>query len=122
MSMSSPVRIAILGAAGKMGRAIVRAIAEQPGAALSAAIDREGSPELGRDAGLLAGLAANQITLQSALPGAGRADVWIDFSSAAASAVHARAAAECGARLVVGTTGLPPAERQSVVEAAAKVP
>jgi 4-hydroxy-tetrahydrodipicolinate reductase len=120
--MSSPVRIAVLGAAGKMGRAIVRALAEQQGATLSAAVDREGSPELGRDAGLLAGLGANQITLESRLPAAGKADVWIDFSSAAASVEHARAAAERGVRLVVGTTGLNPPERQSIAAAATKVP
>ena len=118
--MSGSVRIAVLGAAGKMGRSIVRAIAEQEGTALGSAVDREGSPELGRDAGLLAGLGANQITVKSALPAAGETDVWIDFSSAAASVEHAQKAAACGARLVIGTTGLSPAQRQSIVDAAGK--
>ena len=116
------VRIAVLGAAGKMGRAIVRSIAETEGAALVAAVDRQGSPELGRDTGLLAGLGANQITLKSELPAAGEADVWIDFSVAAAAVEHARVAAERGARLVVGTTGISADDRQRITEAAGKVP
>ena len=63
MAPSTPVRIAVLGAAGKMGQAIVRALADTAGGTLSAAVERPGSAELGRDAGLLAGLGANQITV-----------------------------------------------------------
>jgi 4-hydroxy-tetrahydrodipicolinate reductase len=119
--MSTPVRIAVLGAAGKMGQAIVRALAATPGATLSAAVERPGSAELGRDAGLLAGLGANQITVRGDLPAAGEADVWIDFSSPAASVAHAAEAASRGAALVIGTTGLSADDRARITQAAAKV-
>jgi 4-hydroxy-tetrahydrodipicolinate reductase len=120
--MSAPARIAVLGAAGKMGRALVRAVADEPGGTLAAAVDRAGAPELGQDAGVLAGLAAAAIPLRAALPAAGEADVWIDFSSAASAAAHAQAAAQAGAALVVGTTGLGAAERDQLGQAAARVP
>jgi 4-hydroxy-tetrahydrodipicolinate reductase len=119
--MGTPVRIAVLGAAGKMGQAIVRAIADTPGAVLAAAIEREGSAAIGRDAAALAGLAPGQITIGGELPGTG-VDAWIDFSSPAASVAHARAAAERGVALVVGTTGLSPADRASIAEAARSIP
>jgi 4-hydroxy-tetrahydrodipicolinate reductase len=131
MAMGTPVRIAVLGAAGKMGQAIVRVVADTPGAALAAAVEREGSAALGRDAAALAGLPPGQITITSELPGApasaaasvqGPADVWIDFSSPAASVAHARAAAERGVALVVGTTGLQPADRAAIAACARDIP
>jgi 4-hydroxy-tetrahydrodipicolinate reductase len=122
MAPSTPVRIAVLGAAGKMGQAIVRALAGTIGGTLSAAVERPGSAELGRDAGLLAGLGANQITVRADLPAAGEADVWIDFSSPAASVAHAQAAAERGAALVIGTTGLSADDKAKIAEAARQVP
>jgi 4-hydroxy-tetrahydrodipicolinate reductase len=120
--MSAPARIAVLGAAGKMGRALVRAVADQPGGALAVAVDRAGAPELGQDAGVLAGLAPAAVALRAALPAAGEADVWIDFSSAVAATTHAQAAAQAGAALVLGTTGLDPAVREQVGQAARRVP
>ena len=120
--MSTPTRIAILGAAGRMGQAIIRTLAESTGGTLAVAVERAGSAELGRDAGLLAGLGANQITVRVALPAAGEADVWIDFSAPGASTTHAEAAAARGAALVVGTTGLGDPQRQAIAEVAGKVP
>jgi 4-hydroxy-tetrahydrodipicolinate reductase len=120
--VKTPTRIAVLGAAGKMGRAIVRTIAETEGAALSAAVDRPGSAELGTDAGALAGLAPLGVKLTAELPAAGAADVWIDFSAPAASVANARAAAAAGARIVVGTTGLSAADKQVLAEAARTIP
>ena len=52
------MKLAIHGAAGRMGLSLVRVIAEDPEATLVAAVDREGSPSLGRDVGELAGIAA----------------------------------------------------------------
>ncbi|MBR1608264.1 MAG: 4-hydroxy-tetrahydrodipicolinate reductase, partial [Kiritimatiellae bacterium] len=49
------VRLAVFGAAGRMGRAIIRDIAEFPDVALAAAVEAPGSPALGADAGTLAG-------------------------------------------------------------------
>jgi 4-hydroxy-tetrahydrodipicolinate reductase len=111
-------RIAIIGAAGRMGRAIVRALADSKDAKLVAAVDRAGSPELGADAGTLAGLAPQGVVLQAELPAAGAADVWIDFSAAAAALANVRAAAAAGARIVVGTTGVSAADKEAIAAVA----
>ena len=73
---------------------------------------------IGRDASVVAGLPASGVIIQAALPDAGQADVWIDFSSPAASVASARAAAAIGAHIVIGTTGMSPADKQAVAAAA----
>ena len=50
------MRIAVMGAAGRMGRELVRAIAASPGCTISGGTEAAGSPVLGRDIGELAGL------------------------------------------------------------------
>ncbi len=52
----SDMKLVVVGAAGRMGRTLIRAVAAAPGVTLHAAIEREGSPEIGADAGVLAGL------------------------------------------------------------------
>ncbi|EBW2353217.1 4-hydroxy-tetrahydrodipicolinate reductase, partial [Salmonella enterica subsp. enterica serovar Enteritidis] len=47
----SDMRLVVVGAAGHMGKTIVRLISETPGCVVSGAIERAGSPALGRDAG-----------------------------------------------------------------------
>lgn len=119
--MSDPVRIAVFGAAGRMGCAIIRAIAAAQ-ARLVAAVERPDFPRLGADASQLAGLAESGVKVQAERPAAGVADVWIDFSSPAASVANAQAAAQAGAAIVIGTTGLSVADKAAVAEVAKKVP
>ncbi len=111
-------RIAVCGAAGKMGRAIIRAVTETDGLKLGAAVERAGDPNLGQDAGVLAGGAALGVVVKAAALGAGDGDVWIDFSAPAASVAHAHAAAAAGARMVIGTTGLSASDRAQIAQAA----
>lgn len=122
MSTESPLTIAMLGAGGRMGAAIVRIIAETPGARLSAATERPGSPRVGQDAGVAAGIGASAVTIADTLPAAGAAAVWIDFSSPESTAATAAAAAERGAALMVGTTGVGDAGKRALTEAARRVP
>ncbi len=120
------MNIAVLGAAGRMGCAIVRVIAETSGAALAAAVEHAASPHLGQDAGRAAGLPVGAktdgVVIRDQLPTAGAATVWIDFSSAAATVTTAAAAADRGAALIVGTTGVDAAGKQALAEAARRVP
>lgn len=116
--MAAPVRIAVVGAAGKMGRALVRAVVEAEGATLTAACERAGHPDLGADAAPLAGLPAAGVKMTAGAPAPGAADVWIDFSAPAASVANAAAAAQAGARLVIGTTGLTDDDRTKIAAAA----
>jgi 4-hydroxy-tetrahydrodipicolinate reductase len=120
--VSEPVQVAVLGAAGKMGRAVARVLADEPGGVLAVAVDRPGAVELGQDIGVLAGLAPAGVMVRAELPGPGEAAVWIDFSAATAAATHAQAAADAGAGLVLGTTGLHAGDRERIGHAARRVP
>ena len=57
MSQNS-VSISVVGAAGRMGRALIQAITENPRTVLCGALERDGSDAIGRDAGELAGVGA----------------------------------------------------------------
>jgi 4-hydroxy-tetrahydrodipicolinate reductase len=119
----SAVRIAVLGASGKMGRANVKAIVDLDGteARLEVAVAHTASRALGQDAGTAAGVAPAGVVIRAELPAAGEADVWIDFSAPAVAGLNAEAAATAGANVVVGMTGLSPRDRRRVSEAARKV-
>lgn len=100
-------RVAIHGAAGRMGRAIVGVLREREGAMLSAAVERADSTSLGLDAGTLAGGPPAGVPLTADLAAAvAGCDVLVDFSApdAVVDALDACAAAARAA--VVGTTGL----------------
>jgi 4-hydroxy-tetrahydrodipicolinate reductase len=102
----SDMRLVVVGAAGRMGQALVRAIQATPGVALAAAVEREGSPALGQDAGLLAGAGASGVLVTAdAASAIGAADGVIDFTAPAASVAFAKLAAEAGIVHVIGTTG-----------------
>ncbi len=119
------LNVAVLGAAGKMGRAIVRALGETGGRArLAAAIEGAGNPACGKDAGDLAGVGALGVLVESthAAAIAAKAAVWIDFTAPAATVDAARRAAAAGAGMVIGTTGLSTADRAAIADAAARVP
>ena len=123
MTDATPLRIAIAGAAGRMGRTLIATCAERPGLALAAAFEHAGSSALGLDAGVLAGLPANGIavTADDALA-ATAFDVLIDFTSPAATLAHAAACAASGRALVVGTTGLTAAQKAELAAAATRTP
>lgn len=104
-----------------MGRALVRAAQSTEGARLVAAMERAGSPHVGEDAGVLAGATAG-VGITAGVPDKAVADAWIDFTAPAATVVHARAAADAGAGLVIGTTGLSAADREAIAQAAQRVP
>src|SRR5579872_5216167 len=102
--MSQPTRIAILGAAGRMGRALIQSLASEPGLKLGAALDHPSSPELGRDAAALAGLepagVAISADLQAALPAF---DVLVDFTRPEGTVQALAVCAGAGKAMVIGT-------------------
>ncbi|MGN6534865.1 MAG: 4-hydroxy-tetrahydrodipicolinate reductase, partial [Mesorhizobium sp.] len=78
--------LVVVGAGGRMGQTLIRTIAAIPGARLAAAIERAGSPALGKDAGELAGIGANGIVIgDDPLPAFAKADGVLDFTQPAAS-------------------------------------
>ncbi len=113
--------IAITGAAGRMGQALLRLAAADAGLRVVAAIEREGHPLLGRDAGTAVGLEALGVTLSADLGAIAAADVVIDFSDPRAVARHVAEARGRGKALVIGTTGVAAATETAIREAAAEV-
>ncbi|HYO09299.1 MAG TPA: 4-hydroxy-tetrahydrodipicolinate reductase [Tepidisphaeraceae bacterium] len=111
--------LAITGAAGRMGQRLV-ALAHQDGAfRVVGAIEREGHPQLGRDAGEIAGVGAIGATLSVDLPSTPR--VLIDFSSPASMRHWLAACRERGVAMVIGTTGLADTDHALIDEAARDV-
>jgi len=101
------MRLIVAGAGGRMGRALVRVISETPGAVLTGALEAPGSELLGKDAGVLAGLPANDVKLSADLWAlSANADGILDFTVPAATIANVAIAAERGLVHVVGTTGL----------------
>ncbi|MBE7196826.1 MAG: 4-hydroxy-tetrahydrodipicolinate reductase [Parafilimonas terrae] len=101
------MRLVVVGADGRMGRMLVRAVAQAEGCTLSAAIEREGSPALGQDAGTLAGLPAMGVAItDDPLAAFAAADGVLDFTAPAATVHFAELAAQARIVHIVGTTGL----------------
>jgi len=99
------VRVIIVGASGRMGRMLVRAVTESPSTVLVAATERTGSAFLTRDAGELAGVETLGVRLVDNIESCTEADVIIDFTAPAATMAHARYAANHDVAMVIGTTG-----------------
>ena len=107
--------IAVIGAAGRMGKALIEAIAATEGAHLSAALEHPDSSFIGADAGELAGIGRNNIQVVASLHDvADDFDVLIDFSIPAVTAANAAFCLEHGKKMVIGTTGLDDNQLQQV--------
>jgi len=113
------MRLVVVGAAGRMGRMLVKAISETGGCKLTGALEREGSIAVGQDAGLLAGIGKLNVLIGED-PGAvlGEADGVLDFTAPAATVMLAELAREAGLVHVVGTTGLSESDLGKLREAA----
>ncbi|MES9993625.1 MAG: 4-hydroxy-tetrahydrodipicolinate reductase [Candidatus Thiodiazotropha sp.] len=112
-------KIAVVGAAGRMGRSLVTAVHESDGLILGAATERPQSSFLGHDAGVLAGVGPLDVLLVSDLQAVvDDFDVVIDFTAPAATMDHLSICREAGKRMVIGTTGLGEAEKQTLRDGA----
>ncbi|HWU26959.1 MAG TPA: 4-hydroxy-tetrahydrodipicolinate reductase [Rhizomicrobium sp.] len=113
------MRLVVAGAGGRMGRTLVKAIAESKDFALAGALEDARSPLLGWDAGTLAGLPENGVKLVSdAAPLLTRADGIIDFTAPVATVAFAALAAKAGKIHIIGTTGLNAADEAKIRDAA----
>lgn len=115
-----PVRIAINGAAGRMGQRLIALAADDDQLEVVAAVESPGHWRLGEDAGRIAGVAALDVTISDAL--AGPADVVIDFSSPEGTEAIVAVCREKNLPLVMATTGLEPAQVVGLQTAATEIP
>src|ERR1043166_5934091 len=102
----STIRVTVAGASGRMGRTLVRALAEAHDMKLAFALERPGHASLSEDAGVLAGLRPNGIKLSDdALAALAASDAVLDFPAPAASVAVSELAAQARIVHVIGTTG-----------------
>src|SRR5688572_23200278 len=116
---ANPLRVAVLGVSGRMGRALLTALDEIPGVALSGASVSAGSQWLGQDAGASFGGKPRNVPVTSdpaiAVKGA---SVAIDFTLPAATLANLRACVAAGCPLVLGATGHDAGVRAEIERAA----
>jgi 4-hydroxy-tetrahydrodipicolinate reductase len=114
------MRIAVLGAAGRMGQALTRVLVETPGCVVAGGIEAKGSPALGRDIGEVAGLEPLGIAItDDPLPLFAQADGVLDFTTPAATVEFATLSAQSRIVHVIGSTGFTDAD-EAKLEAAAR--
>jgi 4-hydroxy-tetrahydrodipicolinate reductase len=116
-------RIAIAGAAGRMGRILLEAVKQNPQAHLGAATGRPGNSLIGSDAGEIAGLGKLQVRLVGDLQEVIQDfDVLIDFTTPQTTLANAKLCAAHGKGLVIGTTGFNPEEKQALLAYQNQIP
>ncbi|MET0598202.1 MAG: 4-hydroxy-tetrahydrodipicolinate reductase [Mesorhizobium sp.] len=115
----SDMGLVVVGAAGRMGQALIRMIQEVDGVRLAGAVERTGSAALGRDAGELAGVGPLGVPIaDDPLPVFARADGVLDFTAPAATVAFAGYAAQARIVHVIGTTGCLAADDAGIAAAA----
>ena len=117
------LKIGVVGAAGRMGGAVIRQVMQTKGCAVAAAVEAAGNPAIGRDAGEMAGIGRIDLAIAPDSPALfASCDAVIEFSSPAATVAHTKAAAKAGCIHVIGTTGLEKPQEAALKAAARKVP
>ena len=116
------IRVAIAGAGGRMGQALIEATLAAPDLALAAALDVAGSPVIGIDAGTRIGRRCDIAVGSDVDAALARCDVLIDFTRPDGTLAHAAACAKHGVGLVTGTTGLSAAQKDTLAGFAKAVP
>jgi len=119
--MSSPLKVVIAGCSGRMGLALLSSVFEDPALVLHGALDSVSSSQLGQDAGALLGKVTGiNITSDVNVAIAG-ADVLVDFTRPEATMSYLAACQRANVKLVVGTTGITPEEKDAIVQASSKI-
>ncbi|MFW6152121.1 MAG: 4-hydroxy-tetrahydrodipicolinate reductase [Verrucomicrobiota bacterium] len=116
------LKVAIMGAAGRMGHALIRCANRIDKLTVTAALESSGHPDLGKDAGIVAGETELGVKITDEMDTINNADVSIDFALHDAIPAHAAHAADHGIPLVVGSTGLSGEETKALESASGSIP
>lgn len=114
------IRLAIHGAAGRMGKRLVALGSADSDLQIVAAVDSSSHPDLGKDAGPLAGVAEIGVPLSSVWPQG--IQTAIDFSVPAGCEAAVKTCVAAGTPLVVATTGLSPSQMEMIESASKQIP
>ncbi len=118
----SAVRVAIAGAGGRMGRALIEAATSTEGVRLGAALDVAASPFAGRDAGEIAPGARGVRIGSDPAAALAASDVLVDFTRPEGTLAHVAACRMAKRAIVIGTTGFESAQLAAIRAAAAEIP
>lgn len=111
--MTTPFRVAVAGASGRMGRMLIEAVHQSTDCQLAAALDLPDSPSLGQDATAFLGHSSG-VAIESDVRNAlSKADFLIDFTRPSGTLAHLEVGAELGVKTVIGTTGFSEEERRA---------
>lgn len=113
------MRIAIVGATGRMGKMLIQAVVESDDMQLAAALDRPGSADIGTDAGAFLGVKTG-VAITDDLQAIKDADCLIDFTRPEGTLQHLEICAANQVKCVIGTTGFDTAGKQAIHQAAQK--
>ncbi|HEY5673660.1 MAG TPA: 4-hydroxy-tetrahydrodipicolinate reductase [Malonomonas sp.] len=117
------MNVAIVGAAGRMGGRLIHAVLEAEGLELTGAVERHGHPQLGQDAGLIAGAGELGVKISDDLAATMvGADVLIDFTFPDVTLQNLAICAAQGKMLVSGSTGFTPEQRAAAEKFATQIP
>ena len=117
--MSQPVRVAIAGCQGRMGKMLIEAVKEKSSVALGGAFERSGNPFIGMDAGDVAGVGKMEVLITESLTGLENSiDAVIDFTVPEATLSNLEWCAVHGKKLVIGTTGFSDEQKAKVADLA----
>jgi 4-hydroxy-tetrahydrodipicolinate reductase len=105
LTASNPVRVAVAGASGRMGRMLIEALRATDDCVLAGALDVPASPAIGSDATAFLGHASGVAITCDLKTGLQNADILIDFTRPEGTLAHLAVCAELGVKMVIGTTG-----------------
>ena len=117
------IKITITGAAGRMGQAIIRCARTLKNVSVTGVVEQPGHPAINKDAGVLAGIGKIGTKIGDDLRQALKhSNVLIDFTLHSAVPQNAIIASKLGIPMIIGTTGLSPAETRKIRQSAKKIP
>ena len=118
----SAIKIAIVGASGRMGRMIIESVLKNPDLCLVSAIDQLGTPAIGKDAGELVGMPCGVAVTSDVEAGIAKADCLIDFTRPEGTLEHLAICRRHKVSIVLGTTGFDDESKQVIAEASRDIP
>ncbi|SEK33246.1 4-hydroxy-tetrahydrodipicolinate reductase [Nitrosovibrio tenuis] len=116
------LNIAIAGSSGRMGRALLEAVARAPDMRLTAALERAGSPYLQKDAGELIGAPCGIHITEDVVSALSQSDVLIDFTRPEGTLAHLAICRAEGVKMVIGTTGFSAEQKDELKAASRDIP
>jgi 4-hydroxy-tetrahydrodipicolinate reductase len=121
LGRAGPVRIAVAGASGRMGRMLIEAVLSADDLVLAGALDIAASPAIGHDAAAFLGRTSGTRVTADLDAGLADADVLVDFTRPEGTMAHLAACRRLGVKMVIGTTGFDQAQKGAVAAAAREI-